>query len=220
MVTSFPFAISNEVQFWVQSAYDTRIIDIHPKVFMINEEINGINDLAGDYIAPIAVTGIVLNMPTLTVDAGASIALSPTIAPANATNQKVIWTSSAPSVAVVDQNGVVTGVAAGTANITAKTVDGEETAVCAVTVTAIAVTALVLDDDAETIGIGDEVTLKATITPANATDKTVTWTTSDAAVATVTNGVVKGIAAGTATITATSSNSSVTDAFAVTVSAG
>ena len=158
-------------------------------------------------------------MPTLTVDAGASIALSPTIAPANATNQKVIWTSSAPSVAVVDQNGVVTGVAAGTANITAKTVDGEETAVCAVTVTAIAVTALVLDDDAETIGIGDEVTLKATITPANATDKTVTWTTSDAAVATVTNGVVKGIAAGTATITATSSNSSVKDTFAVTVSA-
>lgn len=210
----------NEVQFWVQAAYDTRIIDIHPKVFMINEEINGINDLAGDYIAPIAVTGIILNMPTLTVDAGASIALSPTIAPANATNQKVIWTSSAPSVAVVDQNGVVTGVAAGTANITAKTEDGEETAVCAVTVTAIAVTALVLDDDAETIGIGDEVTLKATITPANATDKTVTWTTSDAAVATVTNGVVKGIAAGTATITATSSNSSVTDTFAVTVSAG
>ena len=72
----------------------------------------------------------------------------------------------------------------------------------------VAVESITLDKSALEIGVGDTATLTATVTPANATDKTVTWTSNDDTVATVdANGVVTGVKAGTATITATTSNS-------------
>ena len=71
---------------------------------------------------------------------------------------------------------------------------------------AIEETGVTLDNSTLDIGVGDTATLTATVTPDNATDKTVTWTSSDDTVATVENGVVTGVKAGTATITATTSN--------------
>lgn len=83
--------------------------------------------------APVAVTGVTLDMSTAEVEVGSTVTLTATIAPAAATNKNVSWTTSNSSVATVD-NGVVTGVAVGTATITVSTVDGDFTATCDVTV--------------------------------------------------------------------------------------
>lgn len=82
----------------------------------------------------VSVTGVTLNKTTLTLTKGASETLTATIAPTNATNKKVTWTSSDPAVATVDASGKVTGVAKGTATITVTTEDGGYTATCAVEV--------------------------------------------------------------------------------------
>jgi hypothetical protein len=84
--------------------------------------------------SPVAASGVSLDQSTLTLDAGgAPGTLIATVAPAEATNRDIAWTSDNPSVATV-ANGVVTPVAAGTANITVTTADGGFTAVCVVTV--------------------------------------------------------------------------------------
>lgn len=82
----------------------------------------------------VSVTGVTLNKTTLKLTKGASETLTATIAPTNATNKKVTWTSSDPAVATVDASGKVTGVAKGTATITVTTEDGGHTATCAVEV--------------------------------------------------------------------------------------
>lgn len=82
----------------------------------------------------IAVTGVSLNVSSSAINVGANETLSATIAPANATNKNVTWTSSNPLVATVDSNGKILGVSAGTAVITITTVDGSKTATCTVTV--------------------------------------------------------------------------------------
>ena len=82
------------------------------------------------------VSGITLDKTELALTVGDTQTLTATIIPDDANNKNVSWSSDNPSVATVDENGTVTAVAVGTANITVKTVDGEKTAVCAVTVTA------------------------------------------------------------------------------------
>ena len=82
------------------------------------------------------VNEVSLDKTELALTVGDTQTLIATITPDDANNKNVSWSSDKPSVATVDENGTVTAVAAGTANITVKTVDGEKTAVCAVTVTA------------------------------------------------------------------------------------
>ena len=82
------------------------------------------------------VSGIALDKTKLALTVGDTQTLTATITPDDANNKNVSWSSDKPSVATVDENGKVTAVAVGTANITVKTEDGEKTAVCAVTVTA------------------------------------------------------------------------------------
>lgn len=163
------------------------------------------------------VTGISLDKSELSLDQGATATLTATVEPADAGNKKVNWTSSNEQVATVD-NGVVTAVGAGTATITAKTEDGNFTATCAVTVTGanVPVTGITLGSAPSAIIAGDEITLTATVTPDYATDKTVTWTTSNEAVATVdANGVVTAVGAGSVTITAAAGEVSATKTFKV-----
>lgn len=87
-------------------------------------------------LGSIPVTGISLNKAVMTLAVGGTDVLVATAIPANATNQEVTYASSAAAKATVDQNGVVTGVAAGEATITVTTADGNKTAICTVTVTA------------------------------------------------------------------------------------
>ena len=85
--------------------------------------------------APVSVTGVTLNKNSTSIEVGGTETLTATVAPSDATNKNVTWTTSSSSIATVS-NGTVTAVSAGTATITVTTVDGSYTATCSVKVTA------------------------------------------------------------------------------------
>lgn len=146
-------------------------------------------------------TGVSID-ETLTLDVGTEQTLLSAVSPADATNKNVTWSSDNESVATV-ADGVVTGCAAGTAKITATTMDGSYTDTCDVTVTQ-PVTGVSLDKSIISIEVGETGTLTATVSPANATNKKVVWTVNKGSVATVSqSGVVTALSVGTATVTAT-----------------
>ena len=149
----------------------------------------------------VAVTSVSLDKTSLEMMEGEEITLAATVKPANATEKAVTWTSDKTDVATV-KDGKVTAVKEGTATITAKA--GDQTATCKVTVKSgfVEVTSITLDKTSLSLKVNQEETLTATVKPDNATDKTVTWTSSNTSVATVNDGKVKGIKAGTAVITA------------------
>ncbi len=267
----------------------------------------------------ISVTGVTLDRTTLTLTAGGDTGtLTATVAPANATNKNITWVSDDEAVATV-ADGIVTPLAAGTANIAVTTEDGEFTAICVVTVEAapvevtgydaiadidggkegaptyataadavealpatvtitgtevtvpvtwsadsapayattegtyvftgtigtlpdgyvdavdtietvtanvviaaadpIAVIAVTLDKPTLTLTAGgDTGTLTATVAPENATNKNITWESSDETIATVSDGVVTPLAAGKATITVTTEDGGFKTTCVVTVS--
>lgn len=174
--------------------------------------------------ASVPVTGVKLNTETLELFTGNTATLTATVEPDNATKKNVTWSSNAPGVATVDSSGKVTAVAPGTATITVTTEDGNKTATCAVTVTAatVPVTGVTLSQTQASLYYNrtpNTLTLTATVAPDNATNKTVTWASSDSTVATVgQNGVVAAVAPGTATITVTTVDGSFTATCTVTVS--
>lgn len=145
------------------------------------------------------VTAIALDKSEITVAVGypADAALKATVTPDNATYKGVVWSSSDNNIATVDANGLVTGVSAGTATITAKSADNEQiTAQCAVTVQTVAVESIALNKTKAELEIGKPEQLSVTFTPAQSTNKKVVWSSSDETVATVdANGVVTGIKA-------------------------
>ena len=168
----------------------------------------------------IKVTGVTLNKTALTLETGASETLTATVAPAEATNKKVTWKSDKPEIATVDANGKVTGVKAGEATITVTTEDGGKTATCKVTVsdTEIKVTGVTLNKTALTLETGASETLTATVAPAEATNKKVTWKSDKPEIASVdANGKVTGVKAGEATITVTTEDGGKTATCKVTV---
>jgi uncharacterized protein YjdB len=183
----------------------------------------------------IPVSGVSLNFTALTLNVGATSPLVATVLPSTATLKTVIWTTSNAAIATVSSTGIVTAVAAGTATISAITADSGLTATCTVTVnagivpvTSVTVTAL----SSTTLYLNQTVTLSAIVNPSTATNKTVTWSSSNSAIATVItatnsnrmrapfrplaqtpqNAIVTGLTRGTVTITATcgSQSSSVT----------
>ncbi|MBP5628953.1 MAG: InlB B-repeat-containing protein, partial [Bacteroidaceae bacterium] len=161
----------------------------------------------------IKATSISLDKTTLSLSSvGQTSQLTATVLPTNATNKSVTWTSSNTSVATVDANGLVTAKANGTATITATTTDGSnKSATCSVTVSApILVTGVSLSQTSLTFSAFNATqTLTATVTPSNAANKTLTWTSSNTSVATVSsNGVVTSKGYGTATITAKTTDGS------------
>lgn len=167
----------------------------------------------------VAVTGVSLSKTSLSLVEGGSETLTATVTPSNATNKAVSWKSSDATIASVDNSGKVTAVKAGSATITVTTTDGSKTATCSVTVTAnsVAVTGITIDKAEISKVAGETEKLSATVTPANATDKKVTWTTSDANVATVDeSGNVTAVAAGSATITAKAGDKTATCKVTVT----
>ena len=151
----------------------------------------------------IKVTGITVNPTSLSLVEGETGNLTATISPADADDKTVIWDSSDKSIASVE-NGTVTALKAGSASITARSVDGGFTASCSVSVVAktIDVASISLSKEELTLTEGDSETITATVKPDDATDKTVTWTSSDPAVATVDGGKIEAVKEGVATITA------------------
>ena len=152
----------------------------------------------------IAVTGVSLDKTSVELTEGDETTLTATVNPDNATNKNVTWKSRDSSVASVS-DGRVTALKAGTATITVTTEDGGKTATCEVKVVAktVAVTSVSLDKTSVELSEGDETSLTATVNPDNATNKNVTWKSSDSSVASVSDGRVTALKTGTAMITVT-----------------
>ena len=169
-------------------------------------------------VDPIHVTGVSLNKANLTLIVGETEMLTATVSPADATDKSVTWSSNNTSVATVSSSGVVTAKAVGNATITVTTNDGSKKATCSVKVNPVSVTGVSLDYTSLTMNVGNTQALTATVSPSDATDKSVTWSSSNTSVATVSaSGVVTAKAAGSATITVTTNDGGWTATCAVTV---
>ena len=154
-------------------------------------------------------TSITLDQSTATMATGQTLTLAATVLPTNATNRTVAWTSDNTNVATVSSNGLVTAKAAGTTTITATTTDGTNlSASCQVSVTQ-PVTNIQLDKSTLTLTTGQSESITATVRPTNATNKVLSWESSNTTVATVNgNGLVTAKKPGSATITVTATDGS------------
>jgi Synergist-CTERM protein sorting domain-containing protein len=163
---------------------------------------------------------VTLAPPTLTLDVNQIGQLTPTITPANATNRNVTWSSSNGAVATVNPVGLVIAVAPGTATITVTTEDGGFTASSNVTVSDIRVTGVIVTPSSATLFERDTLSLTANVLPANAGNRSVTWSSGNPAVATVSaTGVVTAVrgGAGSAMIIATTVDGGFVGMSAITV---
>jgi uncharacterized protein YjdB len=157
-------------------------------------------------VTPIPVSGITL--PDANIVVGATVTLTASVTPASAENREVTWSSSNPGVATVSNTGVVTGLASGTATISATAKDGSGVSgSCIVTVREIDVASVVLDKTSLSLEEGETALLVASVEPDSATDKSVTWSSSDDSVVSMdAAGKVTAVSAGTATVTVTTNN--------------
>ncbi len=163
------------------------------------------------------VRGVRINRSSAKLVPGASVTLTATVEPVNATNKSVIWQSSAPQVAEVSSAGLVTGRSSGQATISVITMDGAYRSYCLVDVVQ-NVTGIQISPQTMGIAAGRNGTLTATVIPDNASDQTVIWSSSDPAIAMVNNmGNVTGIAPGQCTITATTQDKGLMASATVTI---
>ena len=157
-------------------------------------------------------TGVTLSETALSLHPTEKATLTAAVAPENTTDT-LVWTSSNDAVATV-KDGVVTAKSEGTATITAAC--GSAKAECVVTVLPpIPATGVTLDKAALKLYEGDAAKLTAMVKPEDTTDKTIVWTSSDKTIATVKDGAVTAVKAGTATITAACGEAKATCAVTV-----
>ena len=159
----------------------------------------------------VKITSMKMNYSSKTIETGSSLKLKATAKPSNATNQTYKWKTSNSKIATVSSTGTVKALKAGKVTIAAYATDGSgKKATCKITVKDVPVSSIKLSKTKATLYPGASLTLKATVSPTNATVPAVKWTTSDSTAATVSStGVVKAVKAGkTATITATATDGS------------
>ena len=179
--------------------------------------------IPGNVLSPngnIAVTGIAVNPTQIEIEIGETTQLIKEVTPSFASNNDVIWASNNTSLVTVDEFGNIEGINEGTATIIATTVDGNFTAETIVTVTEpiVSVTSITLESQTEDIVVLEILDLTETVTPSNASNQSVVWTSSDSSVVTVdSDGVITGISEGTATITVTTLDGNFTAEAIVTV---
>lgn len=193
-------------------------------------------------VTSIPVTHLVLDKASMYLTEGDAIRLYATVLPSNATNKTITWSSCNSNIATVTNNGVVMGIKPGKTTILAKTANGiyascyvvvlekekeqpkeeekqpeipkeEEKEKITPTPTNVSVSSVSLDRTSAAMDVSKTLTLKATVLPENATNKTIVWGSSNPSVATVSQkGVVKAISAGTTVISAFSDNGKVASA--------
>ncbi|MGV8093860.1 MAG: Ig domain-containing protein [Mangrovibacterium sp.] len=156
-------------------------------------------------VNPILVTSITLNKTNLELLIGNEETLTYTVKPDNATNKEVEWKSLNTSIVTVN-NGTVKGISVGETIIEVSSKDGQIKTTCSVKVNPIRVTGITLNASTIEIINGTSTQLVLTISPGNATDKTVNWSTSNNSVVTVNQGTITGVSVGEATVTATTND--------------
>ena len=151
----------------------------------------------------VAVTSIELDKTSLEISVGSSTKLIATVNPENAANKEVKWSSSDESIATVDKDGNIEGLSEGEVVISVATVDGNKTADCKIVVKPkeISVSSITLDKTSVSLYVGETIKLNATISPDDATNKTLTWTSSDETIASIDeDGNIKAQGEGSTTI--------------------
>jgi uncharacterized protein YjdB len=169
-----------------------------------------------------SVTSVSVSPTSKTIEVGATTTATASIKPTNSTIKTVSWKSSDSKIATVDSKGKITGKKAGKATITATTTDGKKTAKVTVTVQAkkVAVKSVSINAPTKTITVGKTTTVKATFNPTNASNKGVTWKSSNTKVATIdANGKITGKKAGKTTITVTTKDGKKTSSVTINVNA-
>lgn len=181
------------------------------------------NTISGEFNINILlpVTGIALDKTSAVIYTNNTVGLQliPALTPTAASLSSVKWETSNSSAATVDQNGLVKPVAPGTATITCRSKsDNTVTAVCTITVKQY-VESIAVSGSLASIVVGDTLQLSTSVGPSNATDKSLSWSSSNTSVATVSSsGVITGVGSGSAVITATANDGSgVTDSYKVVV---
>ena len=157
------------------------------------------------------VTGLTINPQSKEINIGSTAIFTASISPSNATDTTVTWTSSNETIATIDQSGIVTALTVGETTITAVTTDGSFEAVASLTVLPVSVTGITIEPTNLKILLNSTGSLTPEITPENATNKAITWSSDDTSVATVDeNGLVTGISVGNTTINGTTNDGSYT----------
>lgn len=158
----------------------------------------------------ISVTRIEMTPSSTTLEIGETIQLSATAYPTNATNRSLNWTTENYSVASVSNSGLVTARGAGRVWIWARATDGSGAGnYCVVDVKEpTKVSSIELSETEATMEVGEALTLKASVLPDNANNKSVNWTSDNADVATVVNGVITAVSPGECDITCASTDGS------------
>ena len=158
---------------------------------------------AGQVVYP---SSLSVTTSSSSIAVGGTTQLTVGYTPTSTTYKDVTYSSSNTSVATVSNTGLVTGVGNGTATITVTGYDGTKniTATIDITVSYVYVTGVSITSSSTEVSVGGTLSLNATVSPANATNKNVTWSSSNTSVATVSStGVVTAKAAGETTITVT-----------------
>lgn len=166
------------------------------------------------------VSGVTLDQTEVALLPGDSIPLIATVSPSNAKDKSVLFKSSDESIVTVDNDGNITAKNIGSATITVTTTDGGFTAECKIVVSnnVVKVTGIILSDKEVALGVGESKKITATLSPDNATNKGVVWTSSDQTVASVsTSGVITGNKKGTAIITAATKDGDFKETISVKV---
>lgn len=170
----------------------------------------------------VSVSGVEISSEALDLVAGGKASLTVTILPEDASDKTVAWSSSDENVATVSKDGTVTAVSAGEAVITVTTSDGGKTSSCKITVTAkqVSVEGVSVEPESLSLAVGETAQVTASVTPEDASDKTVIWSSNDKSIATVSeDGTVTAVSVGKAIITATTKDGEKTASCSVTVAA-
>lgn len=162
---------------------------------------------SGEVVLAISATSISLNLNQANLKVGETIQLEATVLPTTTTDKSVIWFSSDDSIASVDANGLVTANKEGTAEIIAKA--GSKEASVSITVISTLAEAITLNRTTAALNVSGTIQLRASVSPETTTDKTVTWISSNEAIATVNSeGMVTAHGLGECDITATTADGS------------
>lgn len=184
-----------------------------------NENYNEADRVSKSVKVDLLVSSITLNQNAATIAVGNSLQLTASVVPANASNRTLIWESADPEIATVDANGKINALKQGSTIITVKSTDGSNiSAQCELTVVAL-VEGISINITTATLAEGQSLQLEATVSPEFASNKSVEWSSSNEAVATVSqDGTVTAISKGSAIITAKSTDgSNISASCAVTV---
>lgn len=214
--------------YWTSSNRSVATVDQNGKIISVapgtckitvKDTKTGLFDTCDVIVKQVLTNKITINKKKITIYAGNTYQLSASVLPANANKKTFTWKSENTKIAKIDKNGKVTGVAPGTVKIKAITNDSGISDYCTVTVLKKKpVTGVTLKKKDITIGIGEIYQLVEVISPTDAYNKKVTWSTANKSIATVgTTGKVTGKKAGSTKVTVTTNDGKYTCVCKVTV---